>query len=336
VSSPLLVFSAPDLDAHVTPGWHPENQARLNAALAGIAEAGLSDAAQWRVPEQASIEAIGLAHDPAYVDALRRFCEAGGGELDPDTIATPGSWETARRAAGAVLESIAALEAGECDFAFSAGRPPGHHAVRDQAMGFCLINNAAVGAAHLAQAGHKVAIFDWDVHHGNGTQDIFYNNPNVLYVSTHESPLYPGTGRLSETGGPDAPRTNLNLPLPAGTRGDVYRAAFDAVIAPVVSEFAPDWLIISAGYDGHRADPLAGMELTAADFADLAVRAAGLVPAQRTLVVLEGGYSPEALTMSVGATLAALLGTNYRPEAASTGEIGLPTITAARQIWELS
>jgi acetoin utilization deacetylase AcuC-like enzyme len=124
--------------------------------------------------------------------------------------------------------------------------------------------------------------------------------------------------------------------LPAGARGDVYRAAFDQVIAPVVEEFAPDWMIISAGYDGHRADPLAGMELTAGDFADLAVRAAGLVPAQRTLMVLEGGYSPEALTMSVGATLAALMGVNYRPEAASSGEVGMPTVTAARQIWDLT
>ena len=336
MTAPLLVLSAPDLDSHVTPGWHPESQARLEAALGGIVAAGLSEAVEFRIPEQASVDAITLAHDPAYIDALRRFCEAGGGELDPDTIATPGSWETARRAAGAVLEAIAALQAGECDLAFSAGRPPGHHAVRDQAMGFCLINNAAVGAAHLAATGHKVAIFDWDVHHGNGTQDIFYNNPNVLYISTHESPLYPGTGRIAETGGPDAPRTNLNLPLPAGARGDVYRAAFDQVIAPVVEEFAPDWMIISAGYDGHRADPLAGMELTAGDFADLAVRAAGLVPAQRTLMVLEGGYSPEALTMSVGATLAALMGVDYRPEAASSGEVGMPTVTAARQIWDLT
>jgi acetoin utilization deacetylase AcuC-like enzyme len=336
VGQPLLVFSAADRDAHATPEWHPENRLRLDAALAGVAEAGLLDATEWREPKEASMAELAMAHDPLYVDAVRRFCEAGGGDLDPDTMATPGSWNTARRSAGAVLEAIDALEAGECELAFSAGRPPGHHAVRDRAMGFCLFNNAAVGAAKLAAEGKRVVVLDWDVHHGNGTQDIFYDDPRVLYVSTHESPLYPGTGVLRETGGPSAPRSNLNLPFPSGTRGDVYRAAFDEVITPVVEVFAPDWLIISAGFDGHRDDPLAGLQLTAADYADLAVRAASLVPASRVIVVLEGGYSAQALTRSVGATLGALLGTGYRPEPASTGEVGLPTITAARQLWELT
>jgi acetoin utilization deacetylase AcuC-like enzyme len=336
VGHPLIVFSAADRDAHATPAWHPENQARLDAALAGIAQAGLSEATEWREPSEATVAELARAHDPLYVDAVRRFCEAGGGDLDPDTVALPGSWDTARRSAGAVLASIEALRAGECEVAFSAGRPPGHHAERDRAMGFCLFNNAAVGAAKIAADGERVAVIDWDVHHGNGTQDIFYDDPAVFYVSTHESPLYPGTGVLRETGGPNAPGTNLNLPFPSGTRGDVYRAAFDEVIAPVVERFAPDWLIISAGFDAHRDDPLAGLQLTAADYADLAVRAASLVPRGRTMVVLEGGYSPRALTRSVGATLGALLGVEYRPEPASTGEIGQPTITAARQIWELS
>jgi acetoin utilization deacetylase AcuC-like enzyme len=158
----------------------------------------------------------------------------------------------------------------------------------------------------------------------------------VLYVSTHESPLYPGTGRLAETGGSQAPGTTLNLPFPAGTRGDVYRAAFDDVIVPVVESFAPDWLIISAGFDAHRDDPLAGIELTSADYADFARRLAALVPARRLLVVLEGGYDLAALTNSVGTTLGALVGVDYRPEPASTGEVGLPTVVAARQLWELN
>lgn len=336
VGQPLLVFSAADQDDHETPAWHPENRQRLDAALAGIDEAGLADATEWRRPGEAEVSELALAHDPLYVDAVRRFCLAGGGDLDPDTVATPGSWDTARRSAGAVLEALDALRDGSCDVAFSAGRPPGHHAVRDRAMGFCLFNNAAIGAARLASGGERVVVFDWDVHHGNGTQDIFYDDPRVLYVSTHESPLYPGTGLLRETGGSTAERTNLNLPFPAGTRGDVYRNAFDEVIAPVVEQFAPDWMIISAGFDGHRDDPLAGVELTAADYADLAVRAASLVPAGRTLVVLEGGYSPRALTRSVGSTLAALVGVDYRPEPASSGDVGLPTVTAARQLWELT
>jgi acetoin utilization deacetylase AcuC-like enzyme len=181
-----------------------------------------------------------------------------------------------------------------------------------------------------------VAIIDWDVHHGNGTQDIFYDDPRVLYVSTHESPMYPGTGRLAETGGSQAPGTTLNLPFPAGTRGDVYRAAFDEVIVPVVESFAPDWLIISAGFDAHRDDPLAGIELTSADYADFARRLATLVPARRLLVVLEGGYDLDALTHSVGTTLGALVGVDYRPEPASTGDVGRPTVVAARQLWELN
>jgi acetoin utilization deacetylase AcuC-like enzyme len=202
-------------------------------------------------------------------------------------------------------------------------------------MGFCLFNNAAVGAAKLAAAGEKVAIVDWDVHHGNGTQDIFYDDPNVLYVSTHESPLYPGTGLLRETGGEAAVGTNVNLPFPAGTAGDTLRAAFDEVVIPKVEQFAPDWLIISAGFDAHRNDPLAGLGLTAGDYADLARRLQSLVPARRVLVVLEGGYDLQSLTYSVGATLSTLLGGSYRPETASTGEVGMPTVTAARQLWEL-
>ena len=334
MTAPLIVFAAAEHDEHETPTWHPEHRGRLDAALAGVGEAGLDDAAEWRVPELVDVEDLARVHAADYVAAVERFCAAGGGNLDPDTVATPGSWDTARRSAGAVLGGIEALRAAECDVAFAAGRPPGHHAIRDRAMGFCLFNNAAVGAAKLAAGGEKVAIVDWDVHHGNGTQEIFYDDPNVLYVSTHESPLYPGTGLLRETGSGLGFGTNLNLPFPAGTAGDTLRAAFDEVVVPRVEQFVPDWLIVSAGFDGHRNDPLAGLGLTAGDYADLAVRLQALVPARRLLVVLEGGYDLKSLTYSVGATLSALLGGAYRPETASTGEIGMPTITAARQLWE--
>ena len=330
-----MVFAAAEHDEHRTPDWHPEHRGRLDAALAGVHEAGLDEAAEWRFPEEASIDDLALVHDMDYIVELERFCAAGGGDLDPDTVATAGSWATARRSAGAVLGAIEALRAGECDVAFAGGRPPGHHAVRDRAMGFCLFNNAAVGAARLAAGGERVAVVDWDVHHGNGTQDIFYDRPDVLYVSTHESPLYPGTGMLRQTGGAAAAGTNLNLPFPAGTAGDTYRAAFDEVVIPVVERFAPDWLIISAGFDGHRDDPLAGLRLTAGDYADLARRLQVLVPARRVVVVLEGGYDPRALAHSVGSTLSTLVGGAYRPESASTGEIGMPTVTAAKQLWEL-
>jgi len=336
VAAPITVFASVEHDEHTTPDWHPERPGRLAASLAGIAAASLTDAVELREPRCADVADLERVHAPAYLAQLERFCASGGGDLDPDTFAAPGSWTTALRAAGAVLDAVDALSTGACNVAFAAGRPPGHHAVADRAMGFCLVNNVAVSAAKLAAGGHRVAIVDWDVHHGNGTQDIFYDNPEVLYVSTHESPLYPGTGRADETGGPAAPMSNLNLPFPAGTRGDVYRRAVDEVIAPVVTDFAPDWLFISAGFDAHRNDPLAGLELTSADYADLAIRLQQLVPARRTVVVLEGGYDFDALSMSTGATLSALIGEGYRPESASSGEVGLPTIAAARQRWHLA
>ena len=335
MTHPLAVFAAADQDGHDTPPWHPERKGRLDASLAGVNEAGLNDAAVWHIPELASVDDLALVHDRVYIESIEQFCAMGGGQLDADTSAAPGSWTTARRSAGAVVQAIDALRAGECDLAFAAGRPPGHHAVPDRAMGFCLFNNAAVGAAKLAAAGERVAIVDWDVHHGNGTQDIFYDDPNVLYVSTHEFPLYPGTGHMHEIGAGAGIGTNVNLTFPAGTAGDTYRAAFDEVIVPVIERFAPSWLIISAGYDGHRDDPLAGLGLTSADYADMAVRLQALVPARRLLVVLEGGYDLEALTYSTGATLSALLGESYRPETASGGDIGRGTITTAKQLWEL-
>jgi len=337
VASPIAVFATSDgLDQHLTPDWHPERPGRLDAALAGIPAAGLGDAVAYHEPRVATVAELSLVHAAAYIDGIERFCGAGGGDLDPDTFAAPGSWTTARLAAGAVIGAVEALRSESCDVAFAAGRPPGHHAVPDRAMGFCLFNNVAVAAAQLAEQGERVAIVDWDVHHGNGTQDIFYDDPRVLYVSTHEAPLYPGTGRADETGGPNAPRSNLNLPFPAGTRGDVYRRAVDEVISPVVSDFAPDWLFISAGFDAHRNDPLAGLELSAADFADLAIRLQALVPARRTVVALEGGYDFDALSTSTGATLSAMIGEAYRPDVASTGDVGLPTIAAAKQRWDIA
>jgi len=335
VTSPLIVFEGGSRDRHDTPMWHPEHKGRLDASLAGVREAGLDDGVEWRVPELATVDELALVHKRSYIESIEAFCEAGGGQIDADTAAARGSWETARRAAGGVLEAIHALEAGECDVAFAAARPPGHHAVADQAMGFCLFNNAAVGAAKLAAAGERVAIVDWDVHHGNGTQDIFYDDANVLYVSTHESPLYPGTGHLRETGSGAGVGANVNLPFPAGTAGDTFRVAFDEVIIPLVERFAPTWLLISAGFDAHRDDPLAGLGLTSADYADLARRVQSLVPPRRLVVVLEGGYDLQALTYSTGATLSALVGGAYRPETASGGEMGRATITAARQLWEV-
>jgi acetoin utilization deacetylase AcuC-like enzyme len=199
-------------------------------------------------------------------------------------------------------------------------------------MGFCLLNNVAIGAAALAADGARVAIVDWDVHHGNGTQDIFWDDPHVLYVSTHQWPAYPGTGRASEVGGDDARGATLNVPLPPGSRGDALRAAFDDLIAPAIDAFAPDWILVSAGFDAHRADPLAALEMSAGDFADLTDAVAALAPRRgRVVAYLEGGYDLDALRRSAGATLASLAGRSWRPEEATNGGNGREAVAIARR-----
>ena len=199
-------------------------------------------------------------------------------------------------------------------------------------MGFCLINNVAVAAAELRDRGAKVLIVDWDAHHGNGTQDMFWADPDVMYVSLHEWPLYPGTGRLDDTGaGAGAGRT-VNFPLPAGATGDVYLAALDTVVAPLAEQFAPDWVLVSAGFDAHRADPLTGLGLQSGDFADLTARVQQLGPPGRTVAFLEGGYDLDALRDSVAATASALVGGMQRPEPATAGGPGAAIVRAARDL----
>jgi acetoin utilization deacetylase AcuC-like enzyme len=189
-------------------------------------------------------------------------------------------------------------------------------------MGFCLFNNAAIAAAHLAERGERVLLVDYDAHHGNGTQDAFYDDARVAYVSWHEYPLYPGTGSLQEHGEGEGVGTTVNLPMPAGSTGDAYREAVDRVIGPLVERFRPTWVLLSAGFDAHRRDPLTGLELTAADYGDLTAALVGLVPPGRRIVFLEGGYDLDGLSRSAGAAVAALVGERYRPEAASEGDRG--------------
>ncbi len=292
----------------------------------------MADAVTQLEPRRATDEELTRVHPRRYLDALRAFCLSGGGDLDPDTTVVPGSWDTALLAAGAVLAAVDALGAGSGEAAFVAARPPGHHALADRAMGFCLLNNVAVAAASLVGRGERVLVVDWDVHHGNGTQDIFWNEPAVLYVSTHQWPLYPGTGRMEETGGPKAPGTTLNVPLPPGATGDVLLAAFDEVVAPVVERFSPTWVLVSAGFDAHRADPQAGLELTSGDFAALTERVRHYAPAPgRVVAVLEGGYDLDALRLSVSATVSALLGERDAPEAPSSGGPGRDVLAAVRR-----
>jgi acetoin utilization deacetylase AcuC-like enzyme len=276
--------------------------ARLQAVQTGIEESGIP--VQALEPERAERAWLHRVHSPAYVDAIERFCRSGGGHLDHDTVAGPDSWEAALRAAGAGPQAVEVLRDNQAvRFAFLALRPPGHHATMDRAMGFCLFNNVAVTAAGLRADGDRVAIVDWDVHHGNGTQAAFWSDPGVLYMSVHQYPFYPYEGWLEEVGGEAAAGTTINLPVPAGTAGDVYREAWERVMEPVLTQFNPDWLLISAGYDAHCDDPLAELRLEANDYGWMAARLSAALPNVPAVALLEGGYNLRALTTSVTATL---------------------------------
>jgi acetoin utilization deacetylase AcuC-like enzyme len=326
----LVYVSTRDGDDHRTGDGHPERPARLVAVEHGI------DLAEVDVahvpPRDATAFELERVHGREHLGALQRFVEAGGGDLDPDTPTSPGSWRSALRSAGAVLAAVEALDAGRAPAAFVAGRPPGHHAGPDRSMGFCLLNNVAVAARALTARGERVAVLDWDVHHGNGTQDVFWDDPEVLYVSWHEWPAYPGTGRAFDTGGPGAPGLTVNVPLPAGATGDVALRAFDELVAPVAAAFGPTWVLVSAGFDAHRGDPLGGLAWSAGDYAELTSRALALAPrAGRTVAVLEGGYDLEALTVSVEATAATLGGRRRHPELPTSGGPGAGAVEAVRR-----
>lgn len=310
---------------HRTPVGHPERVARIDAVVDGIRSTPvpIEDLTAPRVDR----ELLEQVHDATYIDTFHDFCLRGGGHLDPDTYAVPASWDAAVHAAGAGVAAIGALERRRADTAFVAVRPPGHHAERAQAMGFCFFNNIAVAAAYLRGRGDRVAVVDWDVHHGNGTQRTFYRDPDVLYVSLHEFPFYPGTGWVTETGAGPGEGTTVNIALPNGTTAESYLAAFGRVVLPVVRQFSPDWLLVSAGYDAHVDDPLGGLRLRTDDYAAMANLLAEVVPANRTVAFLEGGYDLDAIAGAASATVKGTLGLDR------AGELpGVVTGSASRTV----
>lgn len=300
---------------HDTGSGHAERSARIAGLQPHLERSGIFAELQRVVATEAPLEKLRRVHDENYVAEVKRRIERGDMLLDAgDTAVSSGSWRAALLAAGGALDATDRVMRGEWDNAFLAARPPGHHAEHDHAMGFCLFNNIAVAAQHLLDE-HKlerVAILDWDVHHGNGTQHAFEHDPRVLFVSLHQYPHYPGTGSSTERGLGAGEGATLNLPLEAGSTDRDYLKIFEERALPALDEFAPEFLLISAGFDAHERDPLAGMRVTEAGFAAMTASAVQLAKQHcdgRVVSLLEGGYDLEALQNSVEVHLAGLLQT---------------------------
>ncbi len=302
----MRVYSDKASGRHVNYVARIEAEERYPAALAGVRLAEMSGVRiEHCACEPVPKEILTNVHAPAYLDRVRETSEAGGGYFAADTGLNEHSWDAALLASGAAVGAVESALSGTA--AFAVARPPGHHAGPDYAMGFCLLNHAAVAAGYARSRGvGRVAILDWDVHHGNGTQDIFYADEDVLYLSAHQSPFYPGTGNVREVGRGDGRGFTVNAPMPRGSTEADYEAVFEGVFSPVLREFRPEVVIVSAGFDAHAADPIGGMRLRSESFGRFAARITSLareINAAPPALVLEGGYDLDALGESVAATI---------------------------------
>lgn len=297
---------------HEEPG-HPESPARLKAIMAALDESGLRPRLTSLEPAAASEAQLAAVHSSEHLRRVQQLVARGGGHFDADTYANSRSLDAARLAAGAVVGAVDAVMHGQVDNAFALVRPPGHHATRERAMGFCLFNNVAVAARHALDAHRleRVLVVDYDVHHGNGTQEIFYRNDRVLYFSTHQYPLYPGTGNWDEIGADEGTGYTVNVPLPPRVGDDGYRRVFDDLLFPLAERYHPQLVLVSVGLDAHWSDPLASENLSIAGYASLAQTCLEIARDQcggRIVFSLEGGYQLEALGLGVAATFRVLLG----------------------------
>jgi len=320
--------------AHDTGAGHPERPERLGVLLPALAER--TDLVRV-APRLATPEEITLVHGAALYDAVARSAGLARAAFDADTPVSSGSFDTARLAVGGLLALLDAVVAGRLRNGFAFVRPPGHHAERDRAMGFCLFNNVAIGAAYLRHHHHleRVMVIDWDVHHGNGTQHAFARHPGVLFASMHRWPFYPGSGAIDEVGERDGRGFTVNLPFPGGFGDAEYAEAFARVVAPLVLEYAPQLILVSAGFDAHRRDPLGGMAVTTRGFAAIAralIDAADQVCGGRVVAVLEGGYDLAALRDSSLAVLDQLGGQPLAPAPPAAPSHAGPILDAVRRL----
>jgi acetoin utilization deacetylase AcuC-like enzyme len=328
-------------EAHETGAGHPERPERIRAIrdlMASYRREGLVALE----PRVATPEELALNHAPEHVGRVAATADRAFTAFDADTPVSSRSYETARLAAGGFLRLLESVLAGDVQNGFAFVRPPGHHAEADRAMGFCLFNNVAVGAHWLRQHGiERLLIVDWDVHHGNGTQDSFYDDPDTLYVSTHQYPFYPGTGAAREVGRGAAAGRTLNVPLPAGCGDDEYVAAFTDLIVPVAAQFRPEMVLISAGFDADYRDPLAGMQATEDGFRAMTrvlLRIAEEHAGGRLAAILEGGYDLGALRAAVTAVLDELGGSRLAEPIATPqprGDVLAPARAAQAPFWDL-
>jgi acetoin utilization deacetylase AcuC-like enzyme len=310
MGSPLF-FSHPACLDHETTAGHPERPARIIAVERALEERGWLGY-ELREAPPASRETLVAVHSADYVDAVRSMSDRGGGAFDPETVLSSGSYSAAAHGSGAACAMVEALLAGEALAGFCAIRPPGHHARTDTTSGFCLFNHVAVASRHALDSldARRVFIFDWDVHHGDGTNDIFRSTDAVLFASIHESGAFPGTGPLHDAGSHAGEGYSINLPVPKGSYDDAWVSLLEHIVIPAAEEFGPDLVLISAGYDAHRGDEQGGCELEASSFAEMArhIRALGERTGAPVGAVLEGGYALDALADSVCATMDALAG----------------------------